>query len=519
MKVMILSASTGGGHMSASKNIKEYLKSKNINSIIVDAIEYISPFLNKTINEIYSYVALKKPKIWKIMYNTSNKKTINKILLGINNIISKKLLPLLEDYNPDVIITTHPFTTEMISNLKIHRIINIPLVCVMTDYAPHRTWINPGVDAYIVANSDMIETMEKIGVEKSIIYPFGIPIDYAFYAKHTKNTRDKIFEEINLDPEVPTILIMAGKGGYANIDKIYAELQNINLNFQIIVITGKNQQLYDKIKYLSQGKIYKKHKIKLPSKILKLNSKLRLKLKIKRKRLKNSINKSKLKKTKVIYYTNEVEKYMGISDLIITKPGGLTVSEALACGLPMALFNAIPGQEEENADFLVNKNMAIKLENNNISNTIENLLNNPEKLYYMKKSCENFNKSDSLKNILGILYKLTAREKYFNKLVRDKIPDIIIQQGNIPEFEILDTNNFNKYLNQKLLEEAQEVINSENINSKKEELADILEVFYEILNNYNISFEEINKIRLNKANSTGSFKNKIFLKKIIYINK
>ena len=210
---------------------------------------------------------------------------------------------------------------------------------------------------------------------------------------------------------------------------------------------------------------------------------------------------------------------MGISDLIITKPGGLTVSEALACGLPMALFNAIPGQEEENADFLVNKNMAIKLENNNISNTIEKLLNNPEKLYYMKKSCVNFNKSDSLKNILGILYKLTAREKYFNKLVRDKIPDIIIQQGNIPEFEILDTNNFNKYLNQKLLEEAQEVINSENINSKKEELADILEVFYEILNNYNISFEEINKIRLNKANSTGSFKNKIFLKKIIYINK
>ncbi|MBQ3093074.1 MAG: galactosyldiacylglycerol synthase [Clostridia bacterium] len=512
MKVVILSASTGGGHMSASNNIRDYLESKNISVKVIDAIEYISPLLNKTVNEIYSYIAVKQPRIWKLVYNTSNNyRTVNKIILSINNIISRKLLPLIESENPDVIITTHPFTTEMISNLKIHRIINIPLMCVMTDYASHRTWINPKVDAYIVSNSDMIPSMEKLGVNKNIIYPFGIPIDDSFYVKNTEENKKNILKELGLNPELNTVLIMAGKGGFANIDEIYCELQDINLDFQIIVITGKNEYLYNKIKLLSQGKIYRTKREILRN--------IRNKLKFRKIKLRKKLNISKIKKTKIIYFTNEVEKYMSVSDLIITKPGGLTVSEALACKLPMALFNAIPGQEEENANFLVNNNMAIKLENTNISKTIENLLSNPVKLNYMKKSCENFDKSDSLKNILDILYKITAQEKIYNKLVRDKIPEIIINQNNIPEYKILDNNNYNKYLKQKLLEEAQEVINSKNISELKSEISDVLEVIYMIMKNSNISHDEIEKIRQEKNLSNGSFEKKIFLKKIKYIKK
>ena len=94
---------------------------------------------------------------------------------------------------------------------------------------------------------------------------------------------------------------------------------------------------------------------------------------------------------------------MWISDLIITKPGGLTVSEALASNLPMALYDAIPGQEEENADFLVGNNMAVKLDSKKgVTEIIENLLENPQKLNSMKVNCENFDKSDSLKNMLKL---------------------------------------------------------------------------------------------------------------------
>ena len=97
-----------------------------------------------------------------------------------------------------------------------------------------------------------------------------------------------------------------------------------------------------------------------------------------------------------------------MSDLIITKPGGLTISEALACNLPMALFEAIPGQEEENAEFLVSKNMAVKLTSseNEEEKIISNLIQNPQQLNFLKHNCKNFDKSNCLKNIYDLSHKI-----------------------------------------------------------------------------------------------------------------
>ncbi len=513
MNIVILSASTGGGHLSAANAIKQYFISKGIETEVVDAIEYISPILNKTVTEVYEYIALKQPKIWKMVYDSANKKTGNKLVAGINSIISKKLLPLIEKSKPDAIISTHPFTTEMVSNLKSNNLVKIPLVCVMTDYAPHRTWTSPNVDAYIVANSNMVEGMKDMGVDPKIIYPYGIPVDDSFYFKYDKK---KVLEELSLDASKPTILLMAGKGGLANIDKVYYQLQTINIDFQIIVITGKNPKLYNKIKSLSENRKKFKDKIKMiPSKISKHIPGLKhIKFRIKFKKF-NKNKYFKTKKTKVIYFTKEVEKYMSVSDLIITKPGGLTVSEALACGLPMALFNAIPGQEEENANFLVSNNMAVRLEKN-AAETIKALLTYPSRLQSMKFSCENFDKSGSLENILVLTRKLTSKEKHCDKLVRDKIPQIIKLKGNIPETEILDQNTFIEELKIKLVEESNEVKNASARNDEVEEMADVLEVFYELAESLGISFEEIEKARKNKLEERGGFKSKIFLKSIVF---
>lgn len=402
MKAIIFSASTGGGHMSASRAINEYLKEKNIETKMVDTLKYISPLLNKTVTETYDFIAKHYPQIWKMMYNTSNGKTVNKILTSINNIISRKLLPLLKSFKPDVIITTHPFATEMISKLKSLQKIGIPLICVMTDYAPHRTWINPCVDAYIVANEGMLEPMVKMGVKENNIYPFGIPVDEEFFSKKNKS---KILKDLGLSEEIPTVLIMSGSCGYANMEEIYRKMQKLDVDFQIIIITGKNQKLYNKMQSLiNKSNADRRSKRLIPKLAKHMNfSNLRV--------IKKFVNKSEnfdqTKTTKIIYFTNEVSKYMAAADLIITKPGGLTVSEALACDLPMALFDAIPGQEEENADFLVSHNMAVKLENQNDNiEVIENLLKNPEKLDNMKFNCENFDKSDSLNNIYELIKKL-----------------------------------------------------------------------------------------------------------------
>lgn len=409
MKAIILSASTGSGHMSAARAINEYLIENGAQSEIIDTLKYISPILNKTVTEIYDFIAKYHPKIWKMMYDTSNKKTVNKLLLSINNLISKKLLPLFDNFEPDIIIATHPFAAEMISKLKSLQKIDIPLICVITDYAPHLTWINPGVNAYVVANSDMIESMVKMGADKNDIFSFGIPVDKEFFSKKDKA---KILEEIGLSPELPTVLIMSGGNGYANVEEIYRDLQKSDADFQIILITGRNQKLYKRMQSLTEISNQEKHDIdsqknyfisKLGMPNVRLNG-LNI---IKKFVSENSEEFLQTKPTKIIYFTSEVSKYMSAADLIITKPGGLTVSEALACSLPMALFGEIPGQEEENANFLVGNNMAVKLDKKSSNlKSVEALLKNPDRLNYMKFNCENFDKSDSLKNIYNLAKKI-----------------------------------------------------------------------------------------------------------------
>lgn len=407
MKAIILSASTGGGHMRAANAVQKYLERNGIDVRVVDAIEYISPILNRTITEGYEYIATKTPNIYKAMYKSSNNKAVTQIIAAVNSIISKRLVPLIQDYEPDILITTHPFSTEMASRLKEIGKINTPIMCIMTDYAPHRTWINSSVDAYVVSNDGMVEQMVNMGAPSSRIYPFGIPIEDVFYEKRDKGI---ILKQMGLDPRLPTILIMAGSFGVTNILKIYREILEIDLKFQIIVITGKNRRLYQAIEEVVYGKKVRKNKVLSSlSKYVSHLSSWRYIVK-RRKNLPPSqteVSKRHKKDTRILYFTGEVDKYMQAADLIITKPGGLTITEALACNLPMAVFDAIPGQEEENADFLVANNMAIKLGKSKEGiNEIKQLLKSSYRLKAMRFSCRTFDKSDSLNNILKLLNQL-----------------------------------------------------------------------------------------------------------------
>ena len=377
MNILILSASTGGGHMRASKAIESYMlkQDKDINVKIVDSLLYISPILNKTITSGYVYLATKTPKLYGKLYDLSNKdRKFSNFVTRINNIFANKLLPLIDDFKPDVIITTHPFPTEMVSRLKLKNEINIPLICIMTDYAPHKAWLSEKVDAYIVANDDMVAKMVAQGVSEEHIYPYGIPVDEVFFEEEEKQL---VLEELNLDKNLPTILMMAGSFGVANVFDIYANIIDIDLDFQIILVTGKNKKLYNQFK---------------------------------------EVVGNSPKNTKLIYFTNEINKFMQASDIIITKPGGLTVTEALACNIPMAIFDAIPGQEEENAEFLIKHNMAVRIsDGNSCREAIVRLLEDNGKLENMKEACKSFDKNDSSKNIFLLLNELIENNIIINK--------------------------------------------------------------------------------------------------------
>ena len=376
MNILILSASTGGGHMRASKAIEGYMtqQNKDINVKIVDSLLYISPILNKTVTGGYVYLATKTPKLYGKLYDLTNKdhKFAN-FVTRLNNIFANKLLPLIDEFRPDIIITTHPFPTEMVSRLKSKKEINIPLICIMTDYAPHKAWISDKVDAYIVANDDMVTKMIAEGVDSRCIYPYGIPVDEVFFEEKEKQL---VIEELGLDKNLPTILMMAGSFGVSNVFDVYENIIDIDLDFQIILVTGRNQKLYNHFE---------------------------------------EVIGDTTKNTKLIYFTEEINKFMQASDIIITKPGGLTVTEALACNIPMAVFNAIPGQEEENADFLLKHNMAVRIsDGNSCRAAIVELLKDSEKLEDMKEACKSFDKNDSTKNIFLLINELIENNNIIN---------------------------------------------------------------------------------------------------------
>ncbi len=138
MKVLIFSATTGGGHMRAANAIKEYIMAKQPDSVvrIEDTIEYASPFLNKAVTEGYVYMATKTPKMYGTFYKTIDKETpMNKTFEIAVKQYRKKFMPMIYDFAPDIIVTTHPIGTEMASAIKIKENINIPIISIVTDFA------------------------------------------------------------------------------------------------------------------------------------------------------------------------------------------------------------------------------------------------------------------------------------------------------------------------------------------------------------------------------------------------
>lgn len=368
MKIMLLTAATGGGHLRAAHAIEQYIHDNtDCGAVTVDALKAIGHLLDKTVCDSYLFMAKKVPGLFGKLYKGSNKENFfSGLVPKLSGRFSKGLLPSIEEYGPDVIITTHPFATEMVSNLKEAGLVQAPLICIITDYGAHRAYIANRVDAYVVASEDMVAELESLGVAPEKVYPFGIPVHGVFFQKED---RDALLLEQGLDPELPTVLFMAGSFGVSNIIKLYRELGQTDVAMQAVVITGKNQKLYNAFeRELASGS-------PIP--------------------------------TKLVFFTQTVEKYMRASDLLVTKPGGLTVSEALACGLPMAVFDAIPGQEEDNADFLASHGMCVRLcKGANFAEEISSLLREKERLSAMRENCRGFDKSQSIPNMIELIHSL-----------------------------------------------------------------------------------------------------------------
>lgn len=357
--------------MSAAKSIKECIEKNytNIEIEIIDCMRYINKVVNKVTTGAYNEMAKDIPKLWGKVYAGSQKGLLSSVSKESNKLMARKLFKLIIEYKPDLIISTHPFSTQMVSYLKKKGHLNCELATILTDFSMHTQWLigNEYGNYFFVANSKMEEQLINYGVDSKKIHVTGIPLSSKFKRKIDNNETFKLFD---LKPEKRTILFFGGGefglGKERTVQILDSLIRNVP-DYQIVAIAGKNEKMKKKFEEVVEKE--------------------------------NAIN-----RVRVLGFTDKVPELMEIAEIVVTKPGGLTTSESLASGLPMLVISPIPGQEEENAQFLEEKGVGIWLKKEQEPDeVIKELFNNEEKIKKMKERVKLFAKKDSTESICKIL--------------------------------------------------------------------------------------------------------------------
>ena len=327
-RVLILSASSGAGHVRAAQALeKAYAARGNCVVEHVDALDYTSKLFQKIYNNAYIALVRRAPGLMGLLYDRADQPWQHQSRrLALDRLNTGPMIRLLKRVQPDLCVATHFLPAEIIAWLKARRKIRAQHVIVVTDFDVHAMWLCRTVDRYCVAIEEAAEYLARIGVPREIIRVTGIPIDPVFAEpKHRREMRRRH----GLDPDRTTVLVSAGGYGVGPIERLVADLLAMGRPWQIVAVAGKAEQICERLTELAR-------------------------------RAAKSCDTARLH---VVGFTTEMDEWMAAADLLVGKAGGLTVSEALARALPMALIEPIPGQEERNSDHLLEHGAAIRCNN------------------------------------------------------------------------------------------------------------------------------------------------------------
>lgn len=365
-KVLILTTSTGQGHNQAAKSLMDSFSKQGYECIRYDFLGYNSNIVKNIITKGYEISASKLPHIYGLIYKYSDIKSIHSFLNIVFNKSTKKINDQIQKVKPDIIIGTHPLSVNIICNLK-KKGLNIPFISVVTDFKAHYTYVNDLVDTYITASDFTKQSLIERNINPNIIYPLGIPIKESFY---------------DFDDNIPLIkqknyfnlLLMSGSMGLSNISYVVDELLKNPNNLRITVVCGNNKKL--------EQSLQKKSKEIYNNKIL-----------------------------HILGFSNDIASLMEYSDILISKPGGLTVTEAMVKNLPLIIPFAIPGQESENVEFLTETGIAYYVPDlSKLNQTVNTLIENPSLISEMKNNLKNVVSKYSLDRIVTIANDLIEKD-------------------------------------------------------------------------------------------------------------
>lgn len=322
MKVLLLTVSAGYGHTSTAKSIENALAERGIQAKTVDAYKYVNSLLSQTLDKSTAFYAKMTPDIYRLVYEYLDKgvqdERINVLALA-NSLCSIKFEKLIKEYKPDVVVCTHVFAAQLMSQLKKHGKTEAKLIGIVTDYTIHPYWETvPEIDYYVIASDKLVYRAVKKGIPEEKIRAFGIPINDKFLKSIDKKRARK---ELGLSEDKRIVLIMGGGLGYGFGTDDIAKIAEMHEDIEIVIICGKSKRTVKKLENFKWETGYKN--------------------------------------IKVYGFMDNVDVFMSAADILISKPGGLSVSEAFAKKLPILMSNPLAGQEERNAEFMMNFGLAL----------------------------------------------------------------------------------------------------------------------------------------------------------------
>ncbi len=334
-RLLILSASAGAGHNRAAEALHESAREycPGVETAWVDSLQYTNRLFARLYEKTYHWIASASPALWGLLYQQQGgrgARKLDKVIELHDRLTYRKLMAHVEEFRPDAVLCTH----FLPANAILAHTRAVPVYVVVTDFDVHPLWINRRAAGYFVAAPELLVLLARRGFPAGRVRVTGIPIHPVFSRGMPRGATDR-----------PSILFMSGGLGMGDMVEALDRLLSIDRPFRLTVVAGKNEKLRKRLAEAARGR------------------------------------------AEVHGFVTNIHDLMAGSDLVITKSGGLTVSECLARGLPMVVFLPIPGQEEANADFLLERGAAVKARSLDILDfKVRELLESPSRLDMMRRA-------------------------------------------------------------------------------------------------------------------------------------
>ncbi|BCJ87782.1 MGDG synthase family glycosyltransferase [Effusibacillus dendaii] len=370
-RILLLSSNYGDGHQQAAAALREAIRLGNPDHkpIMLDFMRWFHPYVYPISRYVFLRGVQKFPSVYGYLFQKTRGVHSSAILKTFNLLSIRRMVRMIEAVRPSVIVSTFPLAAAAVSLLKEQGLIDLPTVTVITDHTDHSYWIHPFTDQYIVGSEPVRRALIRSGVEPSNISVTGIPIRPEFSRLQPKKT---IREKLGLDPNLPTVLMMGGGVGILGEGLIdLASFNHLPHNIQLIIVCGHNQKLLHR---LEEQLPASRHRVILTG------------------------------------YIDYVHELMNASDLLITKAGGLTTSEAVAQQLPMLFYKSLPGQERDNAKFFLKAGVATEAaDDRDLLEKLAHILSNPQMLWKMEQNALRFNTKRSAFDAADIILQVARR--------------------------------------------------------------------------------------------------------------